>query len=107
MLLELAVGDAYGAGFEYASEMVVRYNDLSRYVKHPRHNIQPGCYTDDTQVSIAIAEVIVSGEPWTRQVLADKFVEVFKRDPREGYAGRFYEFLQRVQDGKQFLAEIE
>ncbi len=107
MLLELAVGDAYGAGFEYASEMVVRYNDLSRYVKHPRHNIQPGCYTDDTQMSIAIAEVIVSGEPWTPQVLADTFVEVFKRDPREGYAGRFYEFLKRVRDGQQFLAEIE
>ena len=30
--------------------------------------------------------VIVSGEAWTPQVLPAKFVEVFKRDPRAGYA---------------------
>jgi ADP-ribosyl-[dinitrogen reductase] hydrolase len=52
LLLELAVGDAYGAGFEYLdAEMIRRQNDLSRYVKHPSHNIQPGSYTDDTQGS--------------------------------------------------------
>lgn len=38
MLLELAIGDAYGAGFEYADEMIA-LNDLSRYVKHPRHRL--------------------------------------------------------------------
>lgn len=107
MLLELAVGDAYGAGFEYADrDLIQRHNNLNGFVRHPRHNIRPGCYTDDTQMSIAIAEVIVSGAPWTPETLASKFVEVFKRDPREGYAGRFYEFLQQVQSGEQFLAEI-
>lgn len=35
MLLELAIADAYGAGFEYADEMLVN-NDLSQYVEHPR-----------------------------------------------------------------------
>jgi ADP-ribosyl-[dinitrogen reductase] hydrolase len=108
LLLELAVGDAYGAGFEYVDRDAIRVaNDLSQYVKHPRHNIPPGWYTDDTQMSIAIAEALVSGKPWTPRMLADKFVEAFKRDPREGYAERFYEFLTRVQDGRQFLAEIQ
>jgi ADP-ribosyl-[dinitrogen reductase] hydrolase len=107
LLLELAIGDAYGAGFEYAdTEMIHRYNDLSRYVKHPRHKIQPGSYTDDTQMSLAIAEAIVAGENWEPIMLANRFVEVFKRDPREGYAGGFYSFLQKVRDGKQFLREI-
>lgn len=41
MLLELAVGDAYGAGFEYADEMIAKHNSLARYVKHPRHHIAP------------------------------------------------------------------
>ncbi|QBD80454.1 ADP-ribosylglycohydrolase family protein [Ktedonosporobacter rubrisoli] len=51
MLLELAIGDAYGAGFEYVDpEMIRRQNNLSHYVKHPRHAIRPGCYTDDTQM---------------------------------------------------------
>lgn len=106
MLLELALGDAYGAGFEYASEMIQRHNDLMRFVKHPKHGIIPGCYTDDTQMSLAIAEAIVSGKSWTAEFLAQKFVDVFKRDPREGYAGGFYDFLQHVQNGQQFLREI-
>ncbi|HEY9675689.1 MAG TPA: ADP-ribosylglycohydrolase family protein [Waterburya sp.] len=107
MLLELAIGDAYGAGFEYADqEMVERYNDLSRYVKHPRHQILPGCYTDDTQMSLAIAETLVAQEPWTPEVLAHHFVTAFKRDQREGYAGRFYQFLLQVRDGREFLANI-
>jgi ADP-ribosylglycohydrolase len=107
MLLELAVGDAYGAGFEYAdNELVQRYNDLSGYVQHPRYQIKPGSYTDDTQMSLAIAETLVAGEPWTPEVLAHRFVTTFKRDQREGYAGRFYQFLLQVQDGQQFLKNI-
>ncbi|HEY9597159.1 MAG TPA: ADP-ribosylglycohydrolase family protein, partial [Cyanophyceae cyanobacterium] len=107
MLLELAIGDAYGAGFEYASEMIdLGYNDLRGYVKHPRHDFIPGCYTDDTQMSIAIAETLVAREPWTPEVLAEHFVTAFKRDQRVGYASRFYEFLLRIKDGRQLLDEI-
>jgi ADP-ribosylglycohydrolase len=107
MLLELAVGDAYGAGFEYASEHVIReHNTGTYYIQHPRHRIQPGCYTDDTQMSLAIAEALVSGEPWTRENLARRFVEVFHRDPREGYAGHFYDFLQEVRSAEEFLVRM-
>lgn len=106
MLLELALGDAYGAGFEYANELIPKYNDLTSFVAHPKHRISPGSYTDDTQMSLAIAEAIVSEKPWTAEFLAHKFVEVFKRDPREGYATGFYDFLQHVENGQQFLREI-
>jgi ADP-ribosyl-[dinitrogen reductase] hydrolase len=107
MLLELAIGDAYGAGFEDVdAEMILQQNDLSAYVKHPRHHIQPGSYTDDTQMSLAIAEAIVSGEPWAPASLAERFVQVFQRDPREGYATGFSHLLRQVQDGEQFLKEI-
>jgi ADP-ribosylglycohydrolase len=81
MLLELAMpaagyayADAYGAGFEYADEMIVN-NDLSRYVQHPRFRLIPGSYTDDTQMSIAIAEVIVAQAPWTSEVLVPKNIK--------------------------------
>lgn len=108
MLLELAVGDAYGAGFEYVDgDIVWQYNTLDGYVRHPRHNIGAGAYTDDTQMSLAIAEAIISGEEWTPLNLANRFVEVFKRDPHEGYAGGFYAFLTQVSDGTQFLADIK
>lgn len=107
MLLELAIGDAYGAGFEYAfQEIVESHNNLSGYIKYPKHAIPPGCYTDDTQMSLAVAEAILSGREWTPHLLAQAFVTAFKRDPREGYAGRFYEFLQQVPTAEQFLANI-
>ncbi len=107
MLVELAVGDAYGAGFEYADEMIEKHNNLSRYIQHPRHRgIWPGRYTDDTQMSIAISELIISGESWTPLNIAGAFVKAFKRDPREGYSGNFYEFLQATKDAQDFLTRI-
>ncbi|MEP6985788.1 MAG: ADP-ribosylglycohydrolase family protein [Chloroflexota bacterium] len=107
MLLELAIGDAYGAGFEYVNRQLIRqFNTLERYVKHPRHSTRPGQYTDDTQMSLAIVEAIVAGEDWTPLNLAERFVNVFKRDPHEGYASSFHAFLRHISDGKAFLAEI-
>ena len=107
MLLEIAVGDAYGSGFEYGDPKAIRTrNTLTQYVQHPRHKGKPGRYTDDTQMSIAIAEAMLSDLKWSREFLAEKFVECFKRDPRTGYAGRFYDFLQSVEDGADFLARI-
>lgn len=107
MLLELAIGDAYGAGFEYVDkEIIYKFNNLE-YRQHPTHlGTKPGMYTDDTQMSLAIAELIIEGEEWTELNLASRFVDVFKRDEREGYAGGFYHFLKKVKDGEQFLAEI-
>jgi ADP-ribosyl-[dinitrogen reductase] hydrolase len=107
MLVELAIGDAYGAGFEYAPEQVAGLrNDLSTYIQHPRHRIAPGCYTDDTQMSIAVALAILSDEPWTPALLARHFVAAFKRDPREGYASGFFALLQEVRDERDFLNRI-
>jgi ADP-ribosyl-[dinitrogen reductase] hydrolase len=108
MLLELAIGDAYGAGFEYANAQLIRqFNDLAAYRQHPRHSICPGCYTDDTQMSLAVAEAIVADDPWTPAALAERFVVAFKRDPREGYAQRFHTFLTRIPDSGEFLRLIE
>ncbi|MBC8103361.1 MAG: ADP-ribosylglycohydrolase family protein [Cytophagales bacterium] len=107
MLLELAVGDAYGAGFEYAdTEFVERNNDGMAYRKHPRHETLPGQYTDDAQMSLAIAEAIVSGESWTPENLAGRFVTAFHRDPHVGYAQGFYHFLRGTRSGAEFVANI-
>jgi ADP-ribosylglycohydrolase len=57
-------------------------------------------------MSLAIAEAMVANEPWTPEFLAQRFVDVFKRDPREGYAGSFYGFLQEVRTGTEFLHRI-
>ncbi len=104
MLLELAVGDAYGAAFEYVDSGIVEaHNDGMHYHKHPRHEAPVGWYTDDTQMSLAIAEAIVSGDDWTPLMLANRFVEVFRRDPRTGYARGFHALLSRVGNGQELL----
>lgn len=105
MLLELAIGDAYGAGFELADEMLSA-NDLSGYVQHPRPFFQAGHYTDDTQMSLAVAETIVNQQPWTERVLAENFLKVFRRDPRKGYAKRMYQYLQETEYAESFLKNV-
>lgn len=110
MLIEMAIGDAYGAGFEYVKAATVQaYNDLSKYRQHPRWTgMTPGHYTDDTQMSLALAELMLAQDPseWTPGDVADAFVEAFHRDPREGYAQAFWEFLKTHEDAESFLQDI-
>lgn len=108
MLVELAIGDAYGAGFEYADAAKVnRLNNVSGYVPRSRGDLQAqGCYTDDTQMSLAIAEALVSGDVWAPSKLASRFVEVYHRDPRGGYARGFQRFLEQTFTGSEFLRKI-
>lgn len=107
MLVELAVGDAYGAGFEYAEPgFVAAHNTVSGYVGHPTHGLEPGAYTDDTQMTLALAELLADGDPWTPEHIAERFVDAFHRDPRPGYARGFQAFLGEVRTGAEFLARI-
>ena len=49
MLYEIAIADAYGAGFEFAApEVIAQHNDLSCYVPHQLYGML-GNYTDEKQ----------------------------------------------------------
>jgi ADP-ribosylglycohydrolase len=107
MLVELAIGDAYGATFEFQDVPYVQmFNRLVDYgpSRHRRHRV--GRYTDDTQMSIAITEALLADDPWTPLALADRFVRSYKRDPRGGYARGFRRLLESVADGEEFLERI-
>jgi ADP-ribosylglycohydrolase len=58
-------------------------------------------------MTLAIAELMANGSLWTPEALADKFVEVFQRDHRQGYATGFYRFLCDVTSGLEFLHRIK
>jgi ADP-ribosylglycohydrolase len=108
MILEGAIGDAYGAGFEFAEKEKIRNkNTLTQYESHPLFEEIKGKYTDDTQMSIGICELLLEEKEWTPLKIANKFVEVFKRDPRRGYAKRFYKFLMEIESGEELLRKIE
>ena len=54
LLLSTAVGDAYGAGFEFETpEVVEQENDGKHYRK--RAGFTPGHYTDDTQTTLTVS----------------------------------------------------
>lgn len=106
MLLEIAIGDAYGAAFEFKNSML-EYNNVQDYYAHPTHGLKPGTYTDDTQMSIGVAEVLLREDNnFSRENFANSFVDCFKRDYRYGYARGFQNFLTDIGSGKEFLEKI-
>ncbi|MGC4042458.1 MAG: ADP-ribosylglycohydrolase family protein [Armatimonas sp.] len=107
LLLALAIGDAYGAGFEFVPrEEVEKDNTAWRYRKKSSNGTRPGFYTDDTQMSLALAEVLAEDRPWTSRTLADRFVTVYHRDPHPGYARGFESILKKCKNGDDFLRLI-
>jgi ADP-ribosyl-[dinitrogen reductase] hydrolase len=105
MLLQMAIGDAYGSRFEGDRDPGAR-NSVEGYGSAARRPAVIGRYTDDTQMSVAIAEALVEGDPWTPDALAQRIVTAYRRDPRRGYARGFRAFLDSVTDGAEFLARI-
>ena len=106
MLWEIAIGDAYGAGFEFSTrEKIRRHNTLQTFVAHDL-GIPAGHYTDDTQMSIAVAEVLVGETEWSSDTFAQAFVHCYKRDPRPGYAKGLQALLQECKDGTELRHKI-
>ena len=110
MLLELAIGDAYGSCFEGGVELEFRqaHNDLTYNTSHEMPSLVPkGHYTDDTQMTLAIAEAVLDDGPWDKESLADRFVKCFQRDQRRGYTTAFLIFLMNSENGKDLLLKID
>lgn len=107
MLIEVAIGDAYGAGFEFVEEDIIKkYNKLESYYDSRIDNIRAGQYTDDTQMSLAIAELLIDEVEWEKENITKYFLNVFDRDKRQGYAKGFYNFLIENNDVESFLNNI-
>ncbi|MFZ6742394.1 ADP-ribosylglycohydrolase family protein [Undibacterium sp. JH2W] len=106
MLLEIAIGDAYGAGFEFCPrEKIVLGNTLEQYVPHGL-GIAAGHYTDDTQMSIAVAEVLLADSDYSGNAFADAYVRCYKRDQRQGYARGLQGLLDLCRDGADLRERI-
>jgi ADP-ribosylglycohydrolase len=128
MLVRIAQGDAYGMACEYIKfprdqEVHDQALRFERYGRHPIHKLAPGQYTDDTQMSVAVSEVLLElnvpdplapDRTWNLREVADAmklkfaeaFVRCFKRDRRDGYARHFQAFLETVKDGQDFIQRI-
>lgn len=112
-LLRIGIADAYAAGAEYLKfprddQVRKACLEFKRYVGHPTHGHIPGTYTDDTEMSVANARVLVECEPpYTATMFADAYVREFARgNRRKGYSRGFQSFLESIRSGAEFLAQI-
>lgn len=104
MILEIAIGDGYGRPFEFNTpEFIEKNNDVLGYKHREGEPITGiGIYTDDTQMSIAVAEQIGSKLPGTQVRFAAHFVGAYKRDPRKGYSRRITNALEESKSNLPF-----
>ncbi|MGE0742744.1 MAG: ADP-ribosylglycohydrolase family protein [Hyphomonadaceae bacterium] len=112
LLTKIAIADARGVCFEYAPRRVIREknNWSTSYFPHHKHGTGGGRYSDDAHMSCAVAETLLAtGPEASARDFAQQFVAAFKREstPREGYAGRFFDFLKSVKDTDDFLNRID
>ena len=71
---------------------------FERYLAHPSyHKLAPGTFTDDTQMSVGVAEVIIEkGVTATAEDFYTAWFRCFKRDPRDGYSRVFQAILEEA-----------
>lgn len=105
MILEIAVADAYGAAYEFSKKPPP--NDLKFHLnKGRKDDIGLGEYTDDTQMSIAIMRHMLSGKPLNQHWISWFFLNEFKKNPIDGYARKFQEFLENCKSVNNFTSGI-
>lgn len=113
MLLRIAQADAYAVAYEYVDDndaplLKQEMRLFDRFYKHPTyHTLPAGTYTDDTQMSIAVAEVLLEkGVYASSRDFSDAWFRCFKRDPRDGYSRGFQSLLEQAHTADELRTLI-
>ena len=84
MLLRIGQADAYAMACEYVKEsdselLKKELLKFEKYHRHPTyHKLPAGTYTDDTQMSVSVAETLISSN-FDTQIFSNNFFYTFKR----------------------------
>lgn len=89
----LSIGDAFGQTFFRPIA------DLDTRVAARRVPPSPWKYTDDTEMAIAIVEVLQQDGSLNQDRLAAAFARRYERDPHRGYGAGAHETLERIGNG--------
>lgn len=98
-LIGAAVGDALGAAFE-GHHGPVPDEDVQRHV----HASEPVYFTDDTAMTIAVAESLLASGGLDEDHLARTFVAHHQREPHRGYGAGTSALLRRLESGSDWRA---
>ena len=99
-MLGLAVGDALGAPLEFLErdEIAERYGTVREMIGGGWLQTEPGEWTDDTQMALAIARSVVRSEAVEPADVATLFVEWFNSRPKD-VGNTTTRALQHLVDG--------
>jgi ADP-ribosylglycohydrolase len=104
MFMGIAIGDALGMPVEtFSADRIEREFDeqITDYVSAEGHKWfdgrEPGTWTDDTQLSLAVAEALIEKKEFDMDSIAQHHVKAL--DNPEGWGASTREAIQRIRDG--------
>lgn len=101
----LAIGDALGMPFETESPLAPRLASWGGdYQASSYHRLKPGQFTDDTQMSLAIAETIIENKFYEPSLAAKKYLAWFTSGDCRGIGNNTRLAMQNLQHGKDWHA---
>lgn len=98
-LTGLAVGDALGMPFEtkhFLSEALLNWD--GSFQASTFHNLSPGQWTDDTQMSLCLTESLLEWKRYNPRDIAERYVAWYKGHPR-GMGNTTRQAIQRLEQG--------
>ena len=106
MIFEMAVADAYAIPFEFVKDPQFP-NDLKTYHQHPKYDLKPSQYTDDTMRSMAVARWIIRGHIHDPVNFISHLQAEYGKDPsRQGWSRGFQKLLEEnYRDYPQYFMD--
>lgn len=104
VLLGTAVGDALGVPFEKKLcnfEGLVEW-DGKTYLGSEHHNLKPGQYSDDTQMSLMVAESLIDNHGFNADDLSARYMDWIVSGRARGYGKTTLMAVQNLQSGKHW-----
>ncbi len=104
VLLGTAVGDALGVPFETKLanyEPLVAWDGQS-YLGSEHHRLKPGQYSDDTQMSLMVAESLIENHAFNPDDLAERYVDWIVSGRARGYGKTTLLAVQNLVNGKHW-----
>lgn len=119
IFLGIAIGDAYGAGLEFQDRNWIRANvDFTKFINKrtdinvPEKSVftidyKEWDYTDDTEMSIAVAKALMSGQPVTDELFVKYFTDEYLLGFKiKGYKRNGHGSIRLVYSGEKDIEEI-
>jgi len=104
VLLGTAIGDALGVPFETKLanyELLVAW-DGETFLGSEHHKLKPGQYSDDTQMSLMVAESLIENHGFNPDDLAERYVEWITSGRARGYGKTTMLAIQNLLNGKHW-----